>query len=617
MTKHSIINLTSLLIVISVIASWYVSYAIISPFLHYQLQQTAFISGIDFLHEFTDYPGGVADYCAVFISQFFSFKLGGSVILVLFASFAGLIVLNIIHLISGKTRFDFSVFSLTLFFGILVFTSYYFPYYISIRLLFALLFTWCFCWLHLRIPNWSIGIWIFLIVLLFYLASGPAIFVFAFSTAFIYLITQSERSKYLIAFSGLLIAAALPYLGFKFIFSMNVENLYRISIMKPPAMLAYTPGMPVFVYYSLLPLFLLLSFLLKTADSKGSSQFSFLKRGIFVVSLQLLAFIALSVILFKRDFDPHKKNLLTIEYLAENEKWNELLEATSKIKEYDFKVNFHGARALSHLGLLADQLFDYPQLTGSSGLFIDAGMARNESIIMSDLYFELGLMSESQHWAFESQTLLPHSPRILKRLIIINLVNGNYMLAEKFLNLLDRNMLYRNWAGVYKAYVSDTSLAGKDKLIAEKRRFSPLKSTVNLSNESNLRLLVDTNPNNRMAYDYLMSLYLLDLNFLYFGDYLKFYKNFYSKKLPRPWEEALFIYTSIHNVLPPEVPSGLLTESGRKRFTDFSRTIQQHNGDITAARNSLYSKYGNSYWFYNVYLNPVVTKTNANKPTIK
>jgi len=145
----------------------------ISPFLHCQLQQTAFITGAEFLQRFTNYPGGIADYCSIFVSQFFYFNYLGSFLIVAFISIKGIVAMRIARMLMGKSKFEFGIFALFILFGSVVFFDCLYPYYISIRLLFALMFTWAFCALHLKYPKFSYLFWFVLVSCFFTLPAGP------------------------------------------------------------------------------------------------------------------------------------------------------------------------------------------------------------------------------------------------------------------------------------------------------------------------------------------------------------------------------------------------------------------------------------------------------------
>lgn len=622
-----IFNINNLLILVITICAWYIIASEIRPFLHYNFQQTGFLLSLNYLVGFIDYPGGISDYLANFIAQFFSSNAIGSLLIIAVASLQGIILLDIIRRLQSKIKLQFLLFALVLIFGVVVLCDYRYPYYASIRLLIAFIFTWIFCLIQNTNPKLSIVVWFVLAFLLFYLASGAALVVFTLSTVLLFLIANKSGWRLFYVPAFMITAGLMPYLAYKFVFLMSLPNLYRITQAKPPAMLAYTPEFSLYIYYSLLPAILLFVFIFQKLSSRNASakidggkvasKKAFYKQVLFLLAVQVIGCLALAYFLIQKSCNPLKRDILTIEYYAEHEQWNDVLKTSKNIKGYDFKVNFHVNRALSHLGQLPDCLFEYPQLLGSQGLFVDGTTAGSITMPTSDLYFDLGYMSESQHWAFEAQTLLPNSPRILKRLIMISLIKRQYEVAGDFLKLLNQNMLCRDWVNKYQSYVTDTAKAAADPLIAEKRRFTPKKAVVNSGALEDLKLLVETNKDNRMAYDYLLTYCILDSHFPQFIEYLELYSQYGIKTLPKSWEEALALYIMKTKAAPAFVSPQLISENCINRFLSFNKAAKQFSTDSNAGKTDLFSHYGNTYWYYILYLSPKVTNVLQNKVEVQ
>jgi len=631
--KLKFVNLSNLFIIFTILIAWYVTASVISPYLHYSFQQTGFFTDIEFLKSFSSYPGGIADYLAAYISQFFSFNSKGSLLIVAVAAVQGLLTLSIMKSLAGELKLRYSAFTVILLFGVLVLGDYRYPYYASMRLLLAYVFAWGFCVVNSRWPRLSALLWPLLAILLFYLANGAALFVFALATSIIFVATNKDRIWLLAIPLFLVLAGLIPYIGYKFLFQMTFRNIYGITMVRPPEQLTYTQGFPIYIYYSLLPVILLVVLFftrvlkpanVKALESKPAnapntlSKMSFFQRTSFLVPIQVIAFGIIGYFLFAKWHDSFKKKLITIEYLAENEQWADVIRFSETIDKYDFRVNFQVNRAHSHLGDLPDRLFSYPQPLGVSGLFIDpTNMVGSSYLPTSDLYFDLGFMGESQRYAFEAETLLPNSPRILKRLVMINLVKRNYNLADQFLKVLGKNMLCSDWVRKYEKYVSDTTLAASDPLIAEKRRFSPRKELFNVGTVKGLKLLLETNRDNRMAYDYLLTFFILDTQLPEFVDYLKDYSYYNLKKLPKSWEEALAIYVMRNKAFPDFIPQELVSENCLKQITSFTKILKSYKNDLQGAKSTLLSDYGETYWYYWFYLSPKVTNVLKSKTDVR
>jgi len=225
----------------------------------------------------------------------------------------------------------------------------------------------------------------------------------------------------------------------------------------------------------------------------------------------------------------------------------------------------------------------------------------------SDLYFDLGYMDESQRWAFEAQTLLPNSPRVLKRLIQINIIKKEYLIAQKYLNVLGQNILYKEWVGKYEKYINDPSLSERDQAIVEKQLFSPKENLFILQPYENLKLLVKTNKKNRLAYDYLLALCLLDKQFNKFIEFVQNYPEYNIKKLPRSWEEGLAAYIYKTGIVPQFVTSQTISKECLDRLKAYNNTLAKSNNDKHAAQNVLREYFENTFWYYLFFLN-----TNSN-----
>jgi hypothetical protein len=626
--KIKFLNLSNVLILLSILIAWWLTAVKIEPFLLYYAQQIGFSTSFDFLKDNLSLPGGISNYLADFVSQFFLFNTFGSFLIVAIASVQGFLALNIITRLMGKTRFSFSSFTVILLIGVLVLTDYHYPYHASIRLMFVFLFTWVFSIINEKFPRQSAYLWPAIAILLFYLASGAALIVFSVSSAVILIQTRPKKYWLTIAPVFLLFAGIVPFIGFKFLFPTSIFNLYWVTELKHPEILAYTTFFQLYAYYLILPVVLLVISLLKLipeskpvvkpVKGKKNDKISFLKKPVFILSAQIILCAAFGYFMFVKSFNSLTKKLHYIDYYAEKEQWQKILGVAESIKVYDFRVNYHIARAYAHLNQLPDQLFNYPQLLGTKGIIFDSSTMKGSFIMpTSDLYFDLGFMSESARWAFEAQTLIPNSPRILKRLVMINLVNKKYELAGKFLKILDQNMLCKKWVDKYEKYVSDTTLAANDKVIAEKRRFNPLKKAINGIPVENMELLLETNKDNRMAFDYLLALCILDTNFPVFVKYVQNYKYYNIKTLPNSWAEVLSVYILKIKSIPPFVDDETISKECMGRFKAFNDAMLQFNNNKDAAQNTIKRDFENTFWYYLLYLNPKVTSALNNKTPIR
>lgn len=632
-----------LLLFISLVAWWFTAEAI-NPELHYYLQQSAFLPDSLFFQDFARYPGGLADYVSEFISQFFYFKIFGSFLIILIASLQGIIAINLIQRIAGKVKLNFSVFALILLISILVQCNYYYPFYASIRLLITFLFVWIYTVLTLKYP-WLRFLNSFLLaMLLFYMAGGAALFVFAITVILVQIRFSISKMDFLILPVFAVFAGTIPLIAYKYIFLVDQSLGYAVTHSKKPMIISYVSDYKLYTLYSLLPTFLLFALIYNKIRSKivqtqvetiekkavnavieisgreaivksGNTERIRLKMQIVrilnspVVLLfgQFTIIVLLGVYSLSFTIDTKKKNQILVSFYGANRDWVNVVKTAESLDEYDLFTNVEYNIALANTGKLAENLFNYKQLAGSAGLFLDGAVTSDVPFICSDQYYDLGFMHESQHWTFEAQTIFPNSPRLMKRLVQINLVNGKYKLAEKFLLKLNQNMLYHDWVAKYQKYINDTSLVAKDPEFSFKRKCEPLGNFTAKNYARKLYELVDANPANKMAYEYLMCSFLLDGDIGAFKTLLSENKIFHTDPLPRSWDEALTLYYYISGRKPsPE--DIIFTKQSQEHFNSFIKALKPFDNDWQAARQSLQKEYGTTYWYYIKCLSPKVTK---------
>ena len=152
-----------------------------------------------------------------------------------------------------------------------------------------------------------------------------------------------------------------------------------------------------------------------------------------------------------------------LDYYSRTEQWDKILKLCKRQplmkKSHIRYVNI----ALGHKGELGDQMFSYHQ-EGSEGILMPWNQSAYASILLSDAYFVMNHIALSQRMAFEG-FVCNNNPRMLKRLIQTNLIFGTYPVAEKYLDVLENTVCYRNWAKAHRKYLYNDDEIEKDSLL--------------------------------------------------------------------------------------------------------------------------------------------------------
>jgi hypothetical protein len=268
-------------------------------------------------------------------------------------------------------------------------------------------------------------------------------------------------------------------------------------------------------------------------------------------------------------------------------------------KKYDLKsqsATYFTNMALAKKGLLPEYLLDFYQ-PASLGLILPVSPLESwQSIFVSnEVFFLLGDMNLAQHSAMLANTFSPYqrSSRMMKRLAEINLINKDSAAANKYLRILTNTLFHKKWAEtrllINHASTSNiwltqkrTQLPGVDKLI---------KSNDYLTS---LNFLVQQNPTNIVALDYLLCFHLLNKDLNAFRRLYDLYGRSVKRTVPSLYSEALLIKLYSLHAAKEEFASYTLDAQKINDFVAYTQLYDQSKGDL----NALTGRYGKSYWFY-------------------
>jgi len=291
----------------------------------------------------------------------------------------------------------------------------------------------------------------------------------------------------------------------------------------------------------------------------------------------------------------HEK-LLEMDVLSSFGQWNKVAQLSQK---EDLKLNnatYYYNLSHAMQGCLPLVLMNEYQ-PGPLGLLAPLNSETPFLSIWSsnEVWFALGDMTMAEHAALLGMIFSPNhrSARMVMRLAEINLINGDNEAAMKYLRLLQKTWLYKNWADQHMPVRENKVLKN---WLERKRLFIPTQDTLRSARDqtSSLRALLNSHPNNNMALDYLLCYDLLSKDLSAFMKDYDVYKNI-GKEIPnRLYSEALLIglfgrHATIDEVKRYCIPPDVLNE-----FNEYTSKYEANQGN----GNVLQLNYGKTYWFY-------------------
>ena len=225
-------------------------------------------------------------------------------------------------------------------------------------------------------------------------------------------------------------------------------------------------------------------------------------------------------------FDAKKYELMEYDQLVRIKDWKGIIaKAERQTPDLPMSVCANNL-ALAMTNQLGERAFDFYQRS-SEGLL--PPFERNFATIQlaGEVYFYLGLVNTAQRFAFEAMEAIPDynkSGRMIKRLAETNLINGEYDVARKYLQMLDKTIFYRPWAQQALAMLNDESQIDAHPVYGALRQFR-LEDDFLFSEDELDKIcgqLFMHNPKNQMAAQYLVMAPLLDGDAQRFINYVSY-----------------------------------------------------------------------------------------------
>lgn len=528
-------------------------------------------------------PAGISSYLGDFFTQFYYLRGGGAVVITITLFVLWLFNRLLLKKITGN-NFAIMLPLLPVVFSWVGLCNLQFPLSDVISLIISAGIT----LLYISIPSGRIRFPVGLIMLpVLYFSAGAGLYIFAAIAVCHEIFHTDNPYRYLIASILAIIAFFIPP-GLKNYYLLTTGQAYTyLSVM------SHYQGFGQFLPMIFFIITILVTLLpLKRAGIDIHSSLSSLLL-IFLISVFLVAGVFLN-----SDFRLEK--ILRLDYEASHNQWVKVYDLSNRNRMRNSISAYYTNMALSKLGLMPDKLMEYYQ-PAATGLFIPVNANENYMTITfsNEVYWQLGDVNASQHSALLGMIFSPNcqNVRLMKRLVEINIVNGEYAVAEKFISILEKTMFHRKWASDRRKFLFNENECLKSDWIMSKRDIIPSKDLLKKGNEfvKTLRFLIDSHPSNKMAVDYLLCYHLLIKDIPSFiTDFRKYYSSGRNVLLPRVYQEGILISIASGKDNIEAYKKFRFSPEVIKSMTEYTGMYEENGGRGAP----LQKKYGKTYWFY-------------------
>lgn len=553
----------------------------------------AFSSDISFLVDSLCTTGGITLYLTGLLSQLYYYSLAGAAVITLITM--GIFVT--LNLLAKPVGTFVRMICYVPMIAILVLCNRYsHPLTYMLAILVVLIV--CVLYIRLRIDNETlrIAVAVFMAGSLYYAAGGASLIFLAFVSS--YEIFRRKRKL-----SGLAIIASALFSGFVLWYYFLDTPLINAAVLLLPFSDALVDKAYIISHY--VAQFFVVSIVLAVIclnifagfPKKESSRQKKKKRNSAdrkknlakspwtKPAIQFAAIaIAVTISLFKLD-NPNERSRMLMTYFYQNRMWSEAVSYAESLPKGIYNINnCHDTnRALYHTGALLDEMFSFTQHIDA--LFLTNGRSVMAAWKLCDLFTNLGNINHAEHLAYEILATKGNINYVVDRLAIINEIKQQSASAEVF---------RKNIHGT----INNSPLHDKN-AIEQLRKFIPTSDSINIENKSAEEMLIymlKANPENKMAFDYLMAFYLLTNQVGKIASNLHRFDNFGYDAIPRHIQEALLVHME---------STGGKVDLGKKEIQ--KDVIEKYNRFVAifskaasrdAAYNALAREFGNTYFFY-------------------
>ena len=535
--------------------------------LHFQEQYQLFEWTLPYFRSVVAVPGGFADWCGRFLTQFFLSSWAGAFLM------SSLLVA--MQLLCWKLMRRKSLFSYVLsFLPALVLFIATLDYTMMPGAAVALDLALCLALPVVGMPASGVRTALSL-------AGIPVVYMLCGPVAVIYALICATGEKISVLPVSLLICAACPLVS-RLIFHFSVPQLLT------GVHYCRSEGPCIIIFWISAAVALILPVVSLLIRDRFKSVADYPASAVLFTIIAIAAFSGV-----KRNADFSHEEVMRYDWLCRQEKWDEIIENQRTKPSDKVLAGCCLNLALCKKGVMSEQMFNYGQ-HGVQGLFPEFKIVYTLPIQVAEVFWNLGMVSACQNYIFEAQEAIPDfqkSARCYVRLAETNMVDGRYEVARRYLNSLSNTLFYGKWAKKMAAMLSDEAAVAADETIAGMRALR-LKHDIIFDEgriDEILRAHIEETPENRAAYEYLLAYDLLEM------DLDAFKRDFDPGRfpvVPKHYQEAVLM-SMVDDGLKLEEAPAYVAPAMVERMLSFIKDVKAGK-----SKSFMHKKYGDTYWLY-------------------
>jgi hypothetical protein len=311
-----------------------------------------------------------------------------------------------------------------------------------------------------------------------------------------------------------------------------------------------------------------------------------------LVPVVFLTTIALLIALY----DHSQADIMYVERMFFERKWDNIIHYQEEKASPCLVVQYYYNLALSEKEMLCDRLFFGRQDFKGESLFLPHSQKNINRAVY--FYYCIGLSKEAYHLAYESMVLHGYLPENTKMLIKTELINQNFRMAERHINVLKKTLNYRKWAIEYEKMLYNPQLIYSDRELGEKIKLAPKNDFFIMPDDIyNIEAILLGDPANKKAFEYKIAGLLLKKDFKAIVYQVKKMKDMGYNSIPRHIEEAILLFR-YQNLELPYLGELTIAPETTTKFKQFQTIFTLNENSSKSCHEKINGNMKKTFWYY-------------------
>ena len=400
---------------------------------------------------------------------------------------------------------------------------------------------------------------------------------------------------------GLLVLLAVPLVCYRYVY--NQTSIVNV----------WWAGLPLFQYveeYSAyyLPYYGLVAFYVAAAVTykKRNAKMPVAKVALWAAAqCGIVAVVVAAVAHFwYKDSNYHKE--LAMMRAVEQLDWEKVVDEAKNLDDEPTRaILMMKNLALYRLGRLGDEMYQYGNGSKKPATPITVRMMQ---VVGRTLYFNYGLANYSYRWCMEDGVEFGWRAEYLKDMARCCIVNGEWKLARKYINILKDTKYHKEWAVEHEKLVGNMAAVKKSKELGPVTKLMNYTDMLNSDNsiveQFLMRHLLTLDSNDNFVQEAALhgALWSKDIaNF--WMKFFRYSETMKGKHMPIHYQEAAYLYGHLENKVDiSKMPFDKEVVNTFNNFMERSKQLGSRGYTEDMMKESMRAEFGHTF-YYEYFLN--------------